>query len=134
MKLRDILREIDVRSYKADMDIDCRGVAYDSRKVQPGDLFVAVKGYAARTKHPADAAYCGAHVLCVEYHEADYNKQQHIYMPKRAGFLQLFEQEELFYYQQHSEIKPPYDKVPRCTVPEAGKKQYYKDRFDFLVG
>lgn len=47
MKLSDILKDIDVKAAAAALDTDCGGVCYDSRKVQPGDLFVAVKGFAA---------------------------------------------------------------------------------------
>ncbi|MBE6969817.1 MAG: UDP-N-acetylmuramoyl-L-alanyl-D-glutamate--2,6-diaminopimelate ligase [Ruminococcaceae bacterium] len=47
MKLCEILKDIDVRAAAAAMDTDCTGVCYDSRKVQPGDLFVAVKGFTA---------------------------------------------------------------------------------------
>ena len=45
MKLKDLLRDTAVLSGTADPDLEIRGVSFDSRLTQPGDLFVAVKGY-----------------------------------------------------------------------------------------
>ena len=47
MKLSEILRGVDVAEWHAAPETECGGIAYDSRKVRPGDLFVAVKGYEA---------------------------------------------------------------------------------------
>ena len=47
MKLKDLLKNIDVIASTADMDTEISGISYDSRKTQPGDLFVAVKGFQA---------------------------------------------------------------------------------------
>ena len=44
MKLRDILKDLQVLSASADMEREITGIRYDSRLVKPGDLFVAVKG------------------------------------------------------------------------------------------
>lgn len=45
MKLSKLLESVEiVESYK-EKDIDIKGIAYDSRKVKPGDLFVCIKGY-----------------------------------------------------------------------------------------
>ncbi len=46
MKLRDLLMDVDVISVNADLDMEVSGVACDTRKLQPGELFVAVVGYA----------------------------------------------------------------------------------------
>ena len=46
MKLRDLLKDIPFTYTAVDLDIDIREVRYDSRAVQPGDLFVAVRGFA----------------------------------------------------------------------------------------
>lgn len=46
MKLRDLLKDIPFTYTVVDLDIDIREVRYDSRAVQPGDLFVAVRGFA----------------------------------------------------------------------------------------
>ena len=44
MKLRDILKDLQVLSASTDMEREITGICYDSRLVKPGDLFVAVKG------------------------------------------------------------------------------------------
>ena len=46
MKLKELLKEVTVRKATADMELDIQDVAYDSRKVQPGGMFVAISGFA----------------------------------------------------------------------------------------
>lgn len=45
MKLSELLRDISVLTMTAEPDMDIRDICYDSRAVQPGDLFVAIEGY-----------------------------------------------------------------------------------------
>ena len=45
MKLRDLLQGLEIIKATADMDAEIGSVAYDSRKVTPGSLFVAVTGF-----------------------------------------------------------------------------------------
>lgn len=47
MKLKEILQGIEVVESTADLDLSIENVYYDSRKVTPGSLFVAVSGFAA---------------------------------------------------------------------------------------
>lgn len=47
MKLKDLLKNIDILSCNADLETEISGISYDSRKTKPGDLFVAVKGFQA---------------------------------------------------------------------------------------
>ena len=47
MKLKDLLRDIAVLEATADLELEIGDVAYDSRKVTPGGLFVAVSGFAS---------------------------------------------------------------------------------------
>ena len=47
MKLRELLAGIDVLETAADLDLEISGIAYDSRKVTPGSLFVAISGFAS---------------------------------------------------------------------------------------
>ena len=47
MKLRDLLSGVKVIGNTADLDLQIRDVAYDSRKVTPGSLFVAISGFAS---------------------------------------------------------------------------------------
>ena len=46
MKLKELLVDVEILSANADMDMTITGVAYDSRKVTPGCLFVAISGFA----------------------------------------------------------------------------------------
>ena len=45
MKLKELLRGVEVRSMAADEEMEIGGVCYDSRAAKPGDLFVAMTGY-----------------------------------------------------------------------------------------
>lgn len=47
MKLRDLLIGIRVLESSADLDMEIAEVAYDSRRVTPGGLFVAISGFAS---------------------------------------------------------------------------------------
>ena len=47
MKLKDLLDGLEILEQQADMELDITGVSYDSRLVRPGDLFVAISGFAA---------------------------------------------------------------------------------------
>ena len=46
MKLSELLKDLTVIKTNMDLNTEIAGVTYDSRKVQPGYLFVAVTGYA----------------------------------------------------------------------------------------
>ena len=47
MKLRNLLENMNVLGTNVSLDTEISGVFYDSRKVQPGSLFVAITGFAA---------------------------------------------------------------------------------------
>ena len=47
MRLKELLKGIDVIETNADLDMEIREVVYDSRKVTPGSLFVAITGFAS---------------------------------------------------------------------------------------
>jgi len=47
MKLKNLLNEITVLETNADLDMEIESVVYDSRKVTPGSLFVAITGFAS---------------------------------------------------------------------------------------
>ena len=47
MKLRELLKNVEVLAASVDMDMEIGAVAYDSRKVTPGSLFVAITGFAS---------------------------------------------------------------------------------------
>ncbi len=44
MILRKLIKDMDVQRMGGNLDIEISGIAYDSRKVKEGDLFVAMKG------------------------------------------------------------------------------------------
>ncbi|HHU23330.1 MAG TPA: UDP-N-acetylmuramoyl-L-alanyl-D-glutamate--2,6-diaminopimelate ligase [Clostridiales bacterium] len=45
MKLKDILKDIEIIEFCADPEMEIGGICYDSRHVKTGDLFVAVSGF-----------------------------------------------------------------------------------------
>ncbi|HEX3030171.1 MAG TPA: UDP-N-acetylmuramoyl-L-alanyl-D-glutamate--2,6-diaminopimelate ligase [Clostridia bacterium] len=45
MILKDLISGLDVIDAKGDLNIEIGSVAYDSRKVKPGSLFICIKGY-----------------------------------------------------------------------------------------
>lgn len=47
MKLKELLSELTVQALHADLELEITGISYDSRSTQPGDLFVAISGFAA---------------------------------------------------------------------------------------
>ncbi|MDO4314377.1 MAG: UDP-N-acetylmuramyl-tripeptide synthetase, partial [Oscillospiraceae bacterium] len=47
MKLKELLRGIDILSATADLELEIPNISYDSRATRPGDLFVAMTGFAA---------------------------------------------------------------------------------------
>ena len=64
MKLSDLLKDIPVLETNVDPELDIVGVSYDSRRVQPGHMFVAIAGYAADGyQYIPDALHRGA--ICI---------------------------------------------------------------------
>jgi len=45
MKLKIIMENIDFNLIKGDIDIDIKGIQYDSRKIKQGDVFFCIEGY-----------------------------------------------------------------------------------------
>ena len=68
MKLQELLKDVAVKNSTAAQNIEIKEVRYDSRAVQPGDLFVAIRGYATDGhKYIAKAMEQGAAaVVCEE--------------------------------------------------------------------
>ena len=66
MKLGKLLENIPVLELCADPETEITGISYDSRKTQPGDLFVAIKGFEADGHRfiPKAIANGAAVVLC----------------------------------------------------------------------
>lgn len=68
MLLRELVKDLNIIGGSADPDMNIGGVSYDSRKTQPGDLFVAVRGFETDGHRyiPAAMAKGAAAVLCEE--------------------------------------------------------------------
>ena len=68
MKLRELLKDIDVTLLRADPDTEITDVCYDSRTAAPGAAFVAVRGYETDGHKyiPAAVEKGAAVVLCEE--------------------------------------------------------------------
>ena len=68
MKLKEILRDLTVLTMTADPETEITGVCYDSRAVKPGNLFVAVRGFAADGHRfiPKALEQGAAAILCEE--------------------------------------------------------------------
>ncbi|MBO4418398.1 MAG: UDP-N-acetylmuramoyl-L-alanyl-D-glutamate--2,6-diaminopimelate ligase [Oscillospiraceae bacterium] len=73
MLLSEILREIPILEANADLNTEITGVSYDSRRVEPGHLFVAITGYAADGHRfiPMAADRGAVCVLCERKPEGD---------------------------------------------------------------
>lgn len=73
MKLWELLNGVPVASCAVDLEMEIAGVSYDSRATQPGDLFVAMTGYATDGhKYIATALEKGAAaVLCQNLPEGE---------------------------------------------------------------
>ncbi len=73
MKLRELLTGIPIQSSTADLETEITGVSYDSRATKPGDLFVAMTGFATDGhKYIGTALEKGAAaVLCQQLPAAD---------------------------------------------------------------
>ena len=57
MKLRKLMEGLRVIGSNQALDTEVSGIAYDSRAVKPGDVFVCIKGYQTDGhKYAADGA------------------------------------------------------------------------------
>ncbi|MBI3988819.1 MAG: UDP-N-acetylmuramoyl-L-alanyl-D-glutamate--2,6-diaminopimelate ligase, partial [candidate division NC10 bacterium] len=45
MRCRDLIEGLDLQLLSGSLDVEIGGVQHDSRRVRPGDLFVAIKGF-----------------------------------------------------------------------------------------
>ncbi len=67
MKLRELLKDIETLEIGADLDTELENISYDSRNTQPGDLFVAIRGFESDGhKYIGGAVKSGARVVLCE--------------------------------------------------------------------
>lgn len=73
MKLKELLAGLEIVSAAADLEMEISDVSYDSRRVKPGDLFVAMTGFAADGHKfiPQALASGAAAVLCQDPPEGE---------------------------------------------------------------
>jgi UDP-N-acetylmuramoyl-L-alanyl-D-glutamate--2,6-diaminopimelate ligase len=71
MILSELLRGLDVKNSRGPLDIEVKGIAYDSRLVKNGFLFVAVRGFAADGHDYIDDAISRGAVAIVTDEAAD---------------------------------------------------------------
>lgn len=68
MKIDDLLKELNHESYFGKSSLDIIGITYDSKKVEKGDIFVAIKGFTADGhKFIESALTAGAAAVICEY-------------------------------------------------------------------
>lgn len=67
VKLNELLKSIEILEAWNEKDIDIKGIAYHSKKVTPGDLFVCIKGYKTDGhRYVFEAVSNGASAIVVE--------------------------------------------------------------------
>ncbi|MEA4894720.1 MAG: UDP-N-acetylmuramoyl-L-alanyl-D-glutamate--2,6-diaminopimelate ligase [Oscillospiraceae bacterium] len=67
MKLRELLRNVEITELHADEETDIGDISYDSRRTRKGDLFVAIRGYESDGhRFIGAAAGAGASVVLCE--------------------------------------------------------------------
>ena len=67
MRLRQLLTALSHKRVEGDPDVEIRGITHDSRRVQPGDLFVAIQGlHADGHEYIAEAIERGAMAVVAE--------------------------------------------------------------------
>lgn len=45
MNLNRLIKSLSIKEIKGNVDLDIRGIAYNSNRIKPGDLFVCIKGF-----------------------------------------------------------------------------------------
>ncbi len=73
MKLKELIKNLHITALHADPETEIAGISYDSRKTQPGDLFVAICGFTSDGHRfiPAATEKGAAVVLCERSPEQD---------------------------------------------------------------
>lgn len=73
MKLKDVIKGLEILSATADREQEITGVSYDSRTTAPGDVFVAISGEAVDGHRfiPVAAEKGAACVVCEHVPEGD---------------------------------------------------------------
>jgi UDP-N-acetylmuramoyl-L-alanyl-D-glutamate--2,6-diaminopimelate ligase len=88
-ELKDILYKVSITSTSGDMNVEIRGVSFDSRKVKPGFLFIAVKGTQSDGHAFLDTAVSAGAVaiVCEKLPEAISDKTTYVTVKNSADSL-----------------------------------------------
>lgn len=65
MQLRELMKDLRVIGNERALDLEVSGIAYDSRAVQPGDVFVCIKGFQTDGHKYASAAVANGAVAII---------------------------------------------------------------------
>jgi UDP-N-acetylmuramoyl-L-alanyl-D-glutamate--2,6-diaminopimelate ligase len=88
-ELKDILYKVSITSTSGDMNVEILGISFDSRKVKPGFLFVAVKGTQSDGHAFLDAAVSSGAIaiVCEKLPEAISDKATYVTVKNSADSL-----------------------------------------------
>jgi UDP-N-acetylmuramoyl-L-alanyl-D-glutamate--2,6-diaminopimelate ligase len=88
-ELKDILYKVSITSTSGDMNVEILGVSFDSRKVKPGFLFVAVKGTQSDGHAFLDAAVSSGAIaiVCEKLPEAISDRATYVTVKNSADSL-----------------------------------------------
>ncbi|MBN2061499.1 MAG: UDP-N-acetylmuramoyl-L-alanyl-D-glutamate--2,6-diaminopimelate ligase [Deltaproteobacteria bacterium] len=82
MKLSHLLNGIGFHELEGDEEVEIKGIAYDSRNVRPGYLFVAIKGHNQDGhRYLTEAVKNGAVALVAEYFSGSFERISRINVP-----------------------------------------------------
>ena len=72
MRLLEIMRDCEILQTRGDVDIDVPAIRYDSRSVEPGDMFIAIVGFKTDGhNYIATAIENGAKVIVMQEEKLD---------------------------------------------------------------
>lgn len=90
MQLKDLISNIDYRQIIGDTDTEITGLVYDSRKVNPGDLFFCIKGFEVDGHDFAyNAEESGAVAIVVENIQPNLSATQIVVDDSRIAMAQI---------------------------------------------
>lgn len=70
MRLKDLISLLEMKGFKGDIEVEIKDIAYDSRKVKEGSLFIAMRGYITDGhEYIKDALRKGAAAIVSEEYE-----------------------------------------------------------------
>ena len=81
MRLSELLRDLQYTCLRGETDIEITGVAYDSRRVEEGSLFICIRGAVSDGHaYAADAVRKGAAALVI---------QEEVEVPEGAAVIRV---------------------------------------------